>query len=125
MNIIIKTKNIELTPSIESFINKKIGGLKKFLKSFEGNGQLIPGGRDLFETFVDVQKESLHHRKGRIFRAEVKIYIPGRSLFAKSSSDDLIKAITEARDEIEREIRKHKTKAIDLPRRKAMQKSRS
>ena len=119
MNIIIKTKNLELTPQLESFINKKIGGLKKFIKTFEGNNLPVAGRRDLFETFVEVKKETLHHRKGDIFSAEVKLYVPGRSLFAKSHGEDVIKAINDAKDELEREIRKYKTKLIEFPRRRA------
>ena len=124
MNIIIKTKNIDPSPSMESFIHKKIGGLKKFLKIFSDNHLPIPGERDLFETFVEVEKETMHHRKGNIFKAGVKIYLPGRSLFAKATGDDLMKLINEIRDELEREIRKYRTKIIDKPRREQMKKSR-
>lgn len=121
MNITIKTKNIELTPSLESFINKKIGGLKKFLKVFGHHSTPIPGGRDLFETLVEVEKETMHHRKGQVFKAEAKLYLPGKSLFTKAYSDDLMKAISEVRDELESEIRKHRTKLIDIPRREGKQ----
>ncbi|MEK7124413.1 MAG: ribosome-associated translation inhibitor RaiA [Patescibacteria group bacterium] len=124
MNIIIKTKNIELTPSLEAFINKKIGGLKKFIKAFDSHALPVPGERDLFETFVEVEKESTHHKKGQFFAAEARIYLPGRSLFAKAKSDDLMKAIIEARNELEREIRKYKTKLVELPRRKVMRQTK-
>ena len=82
MKIIIKSKNFELTAQLESFINKKIGGLTKFLKAFEGHSLPVAGGRSLFDTFVEVERETMHHRKGDIFKAEAKIYLPGKSLFA-------------------------------------------
>ncbi len=119
MQIIIKTKNLELTPELDAFINKKIGGLKKFFGSFQNHSLPITEGRNLFDTFVEVEKESNHHRKGEIFRAEVKIYMPGRNLFAKANADDIIKAISEVREELETEIRKYKSKVIEFPRRQA------
>ena len=35
MNIIIKTKNLELTPALKEWIDEKVGGLGKFVKRFE------------------------------------------------------------------------------------------
>ena len=119
MQIIIKSKNLDLSEQSESFINKKIGGLRKFLKAFESHSLPVAGGRNLFDTFVEVERETMHHRKGDIFKAEAKIYLPGRSLFAKAHGDNLIKAVDEVRDELEAEIRKYKTKVIEFPRRKA------
>ena len=119
MQIIIKSKNLELSPQLEVFISKKIGALKKFLKAFENHNLPVVGGRDLFDTFVEVERENLHHRKGDIFKAEAKIYLPGKSLFAKAHGDDLIEIVNEVRDELESEIRKYKAKVIEFPRRKS------
>ena len=77
MNITIKAKNIELTAPLESFINKKIGGLKKFLGSFQNHSLLITEGRNLFDTLVEIKRETMHHKKGNIFKAEAKIHLPG------------------------------------------------
>ena len=121
MQIIIKTKNLELGGQLEAFINKKIGGLKKFLGAFQNHTLPITDGRNLFDTFVEVEKESNHHRQGKIFKAEVKIYMPGRNLFAKAHAEDIIKAISEVREELETEIRKYKSKVVEFPRRKAKQ----
>ncbi|MDO8530332.1 MAG: ribosome-associated translation inhibitor RaiA [bacterium] len=121
MQITIKSKNVELNGQLESFINKKIGGVAKFLKAFEGHSLPVAGGRNLFDTFVEVERETMHHKKGDIFKAEAKIYLPGKSLFAKAHGDNLIKAVDEVRDELEAEIRKYKTKVIEFPRRKQKQ----
>ncbi len=119
MNIIIKTKNLELTEQLENFINKKIGALKKFFSAFENHKLPIAKGRDLFETFVEVEKVSQHHKKGDVFQAEIRLYLPGKSLFAKAHGSDVIKIINEVRDELEGEIRKYKSKVIELPIRKS------
>ena len=119
MQITIKGKNLEVTENLESFIQKKIGGLRKFLKAFEGHSLPVAGERGLFDTFIEVKKETMHHRKGDIFRAEGKIYAPGTSIFAKAHGEDVIKVIGELRDELENEIRRYKTKTVEFPRRQA------
>lgn len=119
MKIIIKTKNLEFTPALDSFINKKIGGLRKFLGSFQNHSLPMAEGRDLFDTFVEIGKETTHHNKGDVFMAEAKIYMPGKSIFAKTHGEDMIKIINELRDEMESEIRRYKTRVVEFPRRKA------
>ena len=109
MKIIIKTKNLELTDSLESLVNKRMAGLEKFANVLGGASSSL---------FVEVEKETQHHKKGDIFTAEVLIQLPGKNLMAKSSSDSLIKSITMVRDELKIEIRKHKTKTIEIPRRR-------
>ncbi len=122
MKIHIKTKNFELTPPLENFIINKLGGLKKFIGAFENHGLPLTAGRSLFDAFVDVAKETNHHRKGDVFKTEIKMYLPGRNLFVKAHGDDLMKTIIEAREEMESEIRKYKTKVVEFPRRKAKHK---
>jgi len=109
MQIIIKTRNLDLTESLEKFIQTKIGKLEKFAKA------LAKGTMDIF---VEVEKETKHHRKGDVFMAEALIHLPGKSLVAKSHGEDLFKAIIDVKDEMEIEIKKHKLKTIELPRRK-------
>lgn len=109
MNIIIKTKNLEITDLLEDFINKKMGALKKFLDFLNS---------DSLELFVEVEKETSHHRKGDIFMAEANIHLPGKTLMAKAHGEDLMKLVGEVKDELEREIRKYKTKRIEAPMRK-------
>lgn len=109
MQIIIKTKNFELTGFLEKFINEKIGKLEKFAKTL---------GRDSMEVFVEVEKETNHHKKGDLFIANLQIHLPGKMLMAKAHGEDLQKAIIDAKDELEIEIKKHKLKVIEGPRRK-------
>ncbi len=109
MNIITKTKNVELTDSLKSLVDKKIGALAKFVKVLQ---------KDAVEVFVELEKETKHHRKGDIFLAEATLHLPGKSLVARSHGQDLGKAILKIKHELEREIRKYKTKTVELPRRK-------
>ncbi len=49
--------------------------------------------------------------------AEAQIYLPGKNLIAKSHGEDLSKAIAEVKKELEREIRRYKSKVMEFPRR--------
>ena len=113
MKIIIKTRNLELSPSLESYINEKIGALEKFIKTLKK----VEDGKTLSEIFVEVEKETKHHRHGEIFSAEAQVILPGKSLVAKATGEDLLKAIIEVKEELENEIKKYKSKKIDAKRR--------
>ena len=54
MIITIKAKNLELTDELRNFVEEKIGSLEKFIT--------------LAEAFVEVEKETMHHKKGKIFK---------------------------------------------------------
>ena len=121
MKIIIKTKNLELTESLEKDINKKIGRVEKFSNLLQDD-HTLKGGKPSAEVFVLVKKETNHHRKGDVFETEATIRLPGKTLVARAHGASLPGTITEVSDELEHEIRKYKTKTIDLPRRKFQKK---
>lgn len=105
MKITIKAKNFELTQGIEEFVGKKISSLEKFIGAFQE------------EIFVELEKETKHHKKGDIFLAKIQLAFPGKTLVALSRSDALVKAISKANDEIKLEIEKYKMKKIERIRR--------
>ena len=116
MKIIIKTKNLELTPALQKFTESKISSAKKFIDILK---QDTPEkGKTLAEIFVEIGKETKHHRKGEIFIVKTKIVLPGKSLLIMAKSDDLHKAIVAAKDELKVEIGKYKLKKIEKIRRK-------
>ncbi len=104
MRIIIKTKNLELTDALNAYVQKH----------FQAIGKLVKDNADIF---VEIEKETLHHRKGQVFCAEAEVILPGKKIMAKAKADDLLKAIVQVKKELEREIKNHKTKTIELPRR--------
>ena len=113
MKIIIKTKNLELTESLSKYIEKKLFSLKKFLDIFKKDEQR----KTLSEVFVDIEKETKHHRKGDIFLAEALINLPGKKIIAKAKQDDLYKSINEIKTELAEEIKKYKLKMTEIKRR--------
>lgn len=103
MKLTIKTKNLKLTKELEDHINDKIGGLEKFI--------------NLAEVVVEVQRETEHHRKGNIFKAEVIIFLPGKKIIAVAQGDDLLLAIVEVKDKLQQELKKYKLKNTESRRR--------
>lgn len=115
MKIIIQPKNIEITEGLQTFIEERIGSIKKFIDILKED---IPGGKKtLAEVFVEVEKETKHHKKGKIFSCKVEIRLPGKLLIVKSQNDDPNKAIVGAKKAMKEEIEKYKFKNIDKNRR--------
>lgn len=111
MKITIKTTNLELTSEIEDYINEKIGGIEKFEESLG----------DAAIARVEIGIINLHHRKGDIFRAEANISAPGLAKILRSVAEreNVFVAIDEVKDELQREIKKHKGKITAKQRRGA------
>jgi putative sigma-54 modulation protein len=101
MKIIIKAINIQLSPSINQYIEEKIGGLEKFLKRCDP---------DLVEARVEVGKVTRGQRQGEIFRAEVNLSLKGQLIRVEETEQSLMAAIDSVKDELQREIKQYKDK---------------
>jgi putative sigma-54 modulation protein len=117
MKIIIKTKGISLNEELSDFIEEKIGSIKKFVSVLQK--EEAGKGKSLSEAFVEIEKETRHHQTGPFFRAEVQLPLPGRSLRAEAKSEDIRMAIVKVKDELQQEIKRYKSRKIDLERRGA------
>ena len=100
MKIQIQANNVELSDALKSYINEKIGELEKFIQ--DPNGEM--------NAWVTVGKPSRHHENGNVFQAVVDLHLPGRSVRAEAVGADLMVAIVEVKDELQREIKKYKGK---------------
>ncbi len=101
MEIIFKSKNFSLAPSVEDYVQKKFESLEKFLGGFS---------EELTKIEVELGRTTSRHRAGDIFRAEINLSVGGKMFRAESERDDLFSAIDEVRDSLEQEIKKFKTK---------------
>lgn len=122
MKIIIKTKNFDLNQKLKDYIEEKIGGLEKFAEVFQNKeyyNHFFSKGKPRVEVWVEIGKTTLHHRKGDVFRAEAQMRFPGKSLRAESEREDLKLAITEIKDELQRELKQYKGKAESIFKRKS------
>ena len=114
MTISIKATNLKLTPTIRQYIEEKIGSLAKFAKILskeDGYDISLKKKQAIVEIQVEVGKTTFHHRKGKIFRAEVQLKMFKKNLRAESINENLFSSINEAKDEIERQIKQYQDKA--------------
>ena len=114
MKIIIKTKNVRLNKALENFIEEKINELEKFSTIFQEKyfNSFYGKGKPRVEAWVEIGKTTRHHLKGPVFFAECQIRFPGKSIRAESQNEDLRLAITEIKDELQRQLKKYKGKII-------------
>jgi putative sigma-54 modulation protein len=106
----IKATNIEITPAIQSYVDKKVESFDRFIK--EADESVL--------CAVEVGKTTKHHMKGDVFKAEVRLHIAGKDLYAVAEKDDLYAAIDEVKDEIIHQLTAHKDKSTTLMRKGAL-----
>jgi len=122
MKIVIKTTNIKLNQTLEEFIEEKINSLEKFSKIFYTKNyfdHFFGKGKPRVEAWVEIGKESLHHQKGPVFYAECQMRFPKKSLRSTAWAKDLKLAVTEVKDELQRELKKYKEKLTAQTKRRA------
>ncbi len=93
MNIMIRGENIEVTPALRDYVEKKVGRVERYFDPEATNG---------IHVTLKVLKEE--------HTVEVTIPLPGLLLRAEDSSEDMYASIDSVIDKLERQIRKHKTK---------------
>lgn len=114
MKIIIKTKDLEPSEALNNFIEDKFLGLKKYINILKKEDEL---GKTLAEVFVEIEKETKHHKKGDIFLVKAQVSLPGRSIMAEEKGKDVFSVVVAAKDELKLEIEKYKLKKKDKTRR--------
>ena len=113
MRLVIKTKNIKLTRALKDYIQEKINSLEKFAKIFQAEiyfNHFFGKGKPRVEAWVEVGKETLHHKKGSFFFAECQMRFPKQSIRSTARAKNLKLAINEVKDELQREFKEYKEK---------------
>ena len=106
MNIITQGSHIEITEAIQSYLDKKLEGLSKFLN-------------DESQVQADLGKTTNHHKHGDIFKAELNIVHKGEYTRVVAEKDDLYSAIDAVKDEAHDALSSKKDKKQSLFRRGA------
>lgn len=94
MNYNIRGENIEVTPAIREYVEKKIAKLERYFTETP-------------DANVNVNLKVYHDKKSKV---EVTIPMPHLVLRAEEMHDDMYAAVDLITDKLERQIRKHKTK---------------
>ncbi|MST04356.1 MAG: ribosome-associated translation inhibitor RaiA [Candidatus Pacebacteria bacterium] len=100
MKINIKATNLELTSSLKTYVEEKIGTVSKLIQKWDMDGGV--------EAYIEVGRTTNHHHKGDVFRAEVDLRLPNKVLRAEDENTDLYTAIDKVENILKREIDKYK-----------------
>ncbi|MEK7146742.1 MAG: ribosome-associated translation inhibitor RaiA [Patescibacteria group bacterium] len=109
MKIHLKSTNLDITPALSDYFEKKIGGLEHFLKRWSKEGSA--------EIWAELARTTKHHHSGDVFRAEIDIRLPGKILRVETKAQDIRQAIDFSRAKMLGEIKKYKTAKSVKPRR--------
>lgn len=104
MKLTLKATNLELTPSIKTFVEDKIGSLDKFIKRYEEMSEI--------KCEVEIARSTKHHKKGNVFYAEVNLHLPKKTLRAEFEGTDVRSAIDKVKDKLKIEIGKYKETVV-------------
>lgn len=98
----IKTTNIELTPEISDYLDKRLQAVEKLIDPEDTSA--------MFD--VEIGKTTEHHQSGNIFRAEINLHIAGKQMRASAEEETLFNAIDKAEKEMVKELRRYKGKRL-------------
>lgn len=93
-----------MTPDIEEYLTSRVTSVEKFL-------QIRSDEIALAECEID---RSTHHKKGEVFRVEMNLSIKGKLYRSEETNIDVRAAIDIAKDQLEKQIRRSKTKRFEL-----------
>lgn len=100
MEVRIKATDVELTDELKQHIQKKMDMLEKYL-----------GDVQVLNCDVEVSVEpGPHQNKGKIYRAEVNLEVPGDLLRVEKTEEYLHKAVDKVKDHLARSIKKYRGK---------------
>jgi putative sigma-54 modulation protein len=102
-----KTLEINLTPAINDYLEKKIAHLDKFLS----------GKDEAAMCYIDLGKTTQHHKNGDFFKTELTVHIGGKSFRASAIESDLYASIDIATEEMAEELKSFKDKKTTLLKR--------
>lgn len=105
MNIIIHSKNLDITPPIREYVEIKISSLDHLLQRFETQGEI--------KTEIEIARTTKHHKSGDVFYAEANLHLPKKSLRAEHYDSDIRIAIDEIKNKLHNEIIKYKELSIN------------
>ena len=113
MRFTLKGTQLEITPSLENYLSKKITlPLKKRLDSFQKE--------DAVMIDIELSRDTKHHKKGEVFRAEATITIPPHHLLrSETKAEDIRSAIDLLENSITRKLELYKGKTKMSVRRQA------
>ncbi len=103
MKISIKATNLDITPSLKTYINSKLSGIDKLVKRFDEGGDV--------QLRLEIGRITKHHHKGDVFMAEINLDLPGKVLRSEVSGPDVHQVLDEVKNKLRLEIEKFKSRS--------------
>ncbi|NCO05172.1 MAG: ribosome-associated translation inhibitor RaiA [Candidatus Magasanikbacteria bacterium] len=97
MSINIQATGMELTEAMKEYAIEKMEASKKYFDNIQ-------------KIDIDIGMRSNHHNKGKIYYAEVNVFIPKQIIRVVKDAEDLYKAIDKVKDHLKVEFEKIKGK---------------
>ncbi len=126
MEVIIKSKNIELTSHLRDYAERKLKRACRFIpalleKEIEDKEEV---GKEVDRVVLEVEISKVTgDGKGRIYRTRAKMVLPQTTLKVEDVAETVKESIEEVKYELERQIKDYKGK-IETQRRKGGQKAK-
>ena len=112
MRITVRQKDLEITPSLQEYIEKKVvQPVQKFLKR--------SAGADLPVLDIEVGRTTKHHHKGNVFHASATLTLGKKVIRADATDADIHAACDTLENELKREIDTFKSKTSAVQKRAA------
>jgi ribosomal subunit interface protein len=108
MKYSFKATHLEVAKDVADYIKKKLTALDRLAEHFG----------EAAEARVEVERMR-HHKKGDVFRAEIRVHVPGKHLNAESEGTTAFEALDKVKDEIHRELERFKERDVDNKKRGA------
>src|SRR3989344_2332037 len=113
MIINIKATQVEVTPTLNVYVEKKLSPLAKFVKQFDETGEA--------EIWLEITR-STHHKKGDVFEASADFRLPKKILRAEAVSPDAHSAIDVLKNKLSVEIKKYRTQFLEIQKKRLPEK---
>lgn len=104
MRLEIKSTELALTPELRKYVEKSLTPLGRFLKRYEEDEQAT--------AYVEVARTTEHHRKGKVFLAEVTLKLPKQVVRVEESHSDIKGALELVHDTLKRVLIKYKERSV-------------
>ena len=116
MQIHLKETDIKLGVETKEWVLNEISKLEKFKDLFRNElweESSSKKEKSKVQIWAEVGQSTFHHKGGKIYRAELQIHFPKKSVRAVDLEDDLRVAVTNAIKKLERQISDYKNLLVD------------
>lgn len=104
MKLIIKTKDVTMTPALSEYIEIRVERIAKRVAKI--------GKTFTVRAEIEIARTTTKQKKGDVFYAECNLSVPRKLIRAEATAGDARVALDQVVDEIEAQLKKDKEKKI-------------